>query len=212
MSLQNGLIHKGRAYLWSDTLLIDSDGNPVGHASKAYHGLNWPWAIVQSGLRYAANPHRAVQFIGNAVPRNGAELIELAREALRAEHDDGLLARFLIAYADKGRGARMVFIANDETPFAAPFEPHETVQFACGHSDDRWSTAFVERDLTHLEMRQFIAEQAKRPMLTAFGKEQWGIGGELIETRVTAKGVRSTGLGEFGPLGKATLSANREAA
>jgi hypothetical protein len=198
MSLQNGLIHKGRAYLWSDTLVIDDDGNPVGYASKAYHGLNWPWAIIQSGLRRTENPHRAIQSIGNAIPRNGAELIELAREALRAERDDGLLARFLIAYADKEHGARMVFIANDETPFAAPLEPHETVQFACGHSDDRWSTAFIDRDLTHLEMRQFIAEQAKRPMLTAFGKEQWGIGGELIETRVTAKGVRSTGLGMIG--------------
>lgn len=94
----------------------------------------------------------------------------------------------------------MFFIANDVTPFAAPFEPHETVQFACGHSDDRWSTAFVERDLTHLEMRQFIAEQAKRPMLTVFAKEQWGIGGELIETRVTRKSVRSVSLRLLDPV------------
>ena len=194
MSLQNGLIHKGRAYLWSDTLAIDDEGKPAGYCSKAYHGLEWPWAAIHSGHLRNADPHRVGRAIGLNKPRNGAELIAAAVATLRAERADGLIGRLLLAYADKAEGVRMFFIANDETPFAAPFEPHETVQFACGHSDDHWSTAFVDRDLTHLEMREFIAEQAKRPMLTVFGKEQWGIGGELIETRVTKAGVRSVSL------------------
>lgn len=207
MSLQNGLIHKGRAYLWSDTLAIDESGNPVGHLTKVYHGLEWPWAAIHSGKFRTDNQRRVAYSLGDRKPRNGAELIEAAIAALRIEQRDGLIGRLLLAYAERGQAPRMFFVANDETPFAAPFEPHETVQFACGHSDDRWSTAFAERDLTHLEMREFIAEQAKRPMLTAFGKEQWGIGGELIETRVTKAGVRSISLGEIvagnGPLAEA---------
>jgi hypothetical protein len=197
MSLQNGLIHKGRAYLWSDTLAIDEHGAPVGHLTKTYHGLEWPWAAIQSGKFRTDNQRRVAHSIGDRKPRNGAELIEAARAALRIEHDDGLIGRLLIAFADRGQDVRMVFIANDETPFAAPFEAHETAQFACGHSDDNWTSAFIDRDLTHLEMRQFIAEQVKRPMLTAWGKEQWGIGGELIETRVTRAGVRSLSLGQI---------------
>ena len=46
MTLQNGLIYRGKAYLWTDTALFDPSGQRVGAVSKAFHGRMWPSALT----------------------------------------------------------------------------------------------------------------------------------------------------------------------
>lgn len=198
MTLQNGLIHKGRAYLWTDSLAVDEHGNET-IVSKAIIGLGWPWAAIQSGLMLTNDPVRMARTIGLQYPRNAAELIEACRYALRTDLAEGRPGRLLVAYSCKDAGTRMFLMANDEVlcvPGVAPYEVHETVQFACSAADEHWTREFAARDFTLLDMRAFIDEQIKRRMPTPLG---WGgdFGGELIEVRVTKAGVRPRQLREI---------------
>lgn len=199
MTLQNGLIHKGRAYLWTDEMGIDEHGNRLPIA-KAMTGLAWPWAAIHSGMVLASDQARVSRLIGLKYPRNPAELIEACRHALRTEMEAGRPGRLLVAHSFRAEGSRMFLMANDEVlcvPGVAPYEVHETVQFACSASDERWTREFAARDFDLLDMRQFIDEQVKRPMETplAYGGE---FGGSLIELRVApGKRVRAQILREI---------------
>lgn len=46
MTLQNGAIHDGTAYLWSDTAWFEhGTGRMIGTGPKTLHGVRWPWAV-----------------------------------------------------------------------------------------------------------------------------------------------------------------------
>ncbi len=197
MTLQNGLIHKGKAYLWTDTLAVDHLGNEM-HVSKAMVGLNWPWAGVYSGLMLSADPGRVAGLIGRAIPRNPSELIDACRAALRAEMDEGRHGRLLMAYASRRHGARMFLMGNySDILQIAPYEVQETVQHACSPADENWNQAFADREFTPLEMRQFIGEQVKRPAAPPHGSFGGAFGGNLIELRISPTGVRPRQIGDI---------------
>lgn len=192
MTLQNGLIFRGKAYLWTDTIACDATtGEPVGTISKVLVGTSWPWAAIRSGHLNLDDPHCVARQIGSRSPRNPSELIEACREALRAESDAGRIQRLLIAHPCRERGARLVMIANDQLPGLQSLEPMETVQYANSPADEVSNTAFAERDFSLDDMRQFIDRQVKTPALGYDGITPMRYGGHLIETRVTAKNVRA---------------------
>jgi hypothetical protein len=192
MTLQNGLIHRGKAYLWTDTALWDaSTGTPIGTVSKAFSGVTWPWAGVLSGLMLPNEPYRVQTLIAEANPRDPAELIEATRSALRLEAMAGRHCRVLLAFPCPDYGARMFMIAADAMPFAAPLEPYETVEYMSSGNGSPWAAKFAGKDLTPAMMRKFIDHQIEHPGETVLGWNGHNIGGNIIETRVTAKGAKN---------------------
>lgn len=192
MTLQNGLIHKGRAYLWTDTALWEAaTGKAIGEVSKAFTGTQWPWGAVLSGTMRTDDPYRVQKAIGDAWPANPAELIEVTRDALRREALQGLMGRVLLAYPCPEYGARMFLIASDELPFAKPFEPFETVEYMCFGNGEPWAAEFAGKDLTPSMMRRFIDRQIENPSQTVLGWQGRTIGGNVVELKVTAEGVDS---------------------
>lgn len=192
MTLQNGLIWQRRAYLWTDTLLTDpKTGDGIGEVSKSIIGLAWPWAAIHSGEMLPDNPHVLTERLGKMKPRNEAELIEACRSVLQQEHDEERLGRLLVAYSYRREGARMFFMSTDETAAGPAFIAHPTVQHACSHADDEWNGRFTASEFTLDEMRGFIDAQLKQPSPTVYGYPTT-YGGNLIEVRVTPKGVRPT--------------------
>lgn len=198
MTLQNGLVWKRRAYLWCDTAVADTaTGAIVGHASKAMTGLGWPWAAVHSGELRTDDLAAVAGHIGKAHPTNETELIEACRVALHREADEGRIGRLLVAYACRHDGARMFFMATDDTAAGPAFMAHPTVQHACSPASDLWNNRFVSSEFTVEEMRGFIASQIEQPNPTVYGYPAT-YGGNLIEVRVTGAGVRPTLRGGLG--------------
>jgi hypothetical protein len=191
VTLQNGLIHNGKAYLWTDTALWEAEtGKRIGDVAKAFTGLEWPWAAVLSGTSLPQDPFRVQAMIGAAYPASPADLIEVTRDALRREAIEGRMCRVLLAYPCPTYGARMFHIAADSWPGRVAFEPFETIEYMSSGNGSLWAAQFAGRDLTPREMRRFIDYQIADPGESVHG---WPsrLGGNLIETKVSAAGVKS---------------------
>ncbi|MDP3675766.1 MAG: hypothetical protein Q8R44_11825 [Novosphingobium sp.] len=199
MTLMNGLVHGGKGYLWSDTALFDrATGQFRGHLPKAFTGTLWPWAAAISGLYDLNDPHRVARAIGGALPFDTPALLKAAVAALRDELKAGLPCRLLVAVPCTDYGARLYFIAADETGLTPPFVPLELVEFT---SSGNGSQRYAEIDalgFTPARMLEFIDHQYASPTDTVQGWSGCTIGGDAIEVEVSAAGVTSRVVREWG--------------
>ena len=190
MTLMNGLIYEGKAYLWTDSLFCDvNTGEPQGHVAKAFTGALWPWAILTTGFYDMNDPHRIARRVAEALPMTTEALLQAGVDALRAELAAGLSCRLLVAVPCPDYGARLYFIAADETGLTPPFVPLETIEFM---SSGNGSKRYAEIDalgFTPARMLGFIDYQHETPTETVGGRREYSIGGEVIELVVSAEGV-----------------------
>lgn len=197
MTLANGLVHEGKAYLWTDTAIIDvKSGEHRGHIEKAFHGLHWPWAAVHSGEFDMSDPHRVKRLIAEANPMDGPELIAASERALLLEAAAGRQGRLLVAHTCPTYGARLWFIASDENPVSAPFKAEEFLQMT---SSGNGSARFAELDAKGFNprrMRQFIDWQFANPSESVLGYSV-PLGGNVIELEVSDAGVERKLAREF---------------
>lgn len=192
MTLMNGLIHQGRAYLWTDTALWDQKaGEQIGHGEKAISGTLWPWAAVHSGHWDATDPDKIKRRLAERPNLTGEGLLRDAIEVLRLEAAEGRLGRLLIALPCSQYGARLFMVANDDLPFAKAYTPYETVEYMCSGNGAPWAAEFAGRDLSPDDMRRFIELQTQHPSDFVDGWSGIGIGGNILEIEVTGEGVES---------------------
>lgn len=191
MTLMNGLIYERQAYLWTDSAVFTRDGKLAGHMPKAFAGELWPWAAVVSGLYDTSDPYRVARTIGEALPLSIETLLIAGVAALRAEAARGLTCRLLIAAACPTYGARMYFIAADETPLAPPFEPLETVEFFSSGNGSSRHAELDAKGFTPARVLEFIDYQAETPIPTVEGWAGQTIGGDIVELCVGEAGVTS---------------------
>ena len=191
MTLQNGLIHAGRAYLWTDTAAWNpTTGQQIGHLDKAITGLLWPWAVVHSGLmRTTDNPIFAR--LTDNWSLTSERLLQTATAALRQEAAEGRHGRLLIAHTCQTYGARMFLISTEDEPFTPAFTPYETIEYMSSGNGTDFAAEFAGRDMTPADMRRFIEHQTTHPCEKLVGGTFVGIGGNIIEIEVQAKGVQS---------------------
>jgi len=188
----NGLIHDRRAYLWTDTRLYHpTTGETLGEGAKAFEGAAWTWAAVHAGTFPMDDPHVLKRRITERWPIGGEALLAAAIDALRLEADEGRIGRLLLAYPCEEHGARMFHLANDAMPFAAAYEPYETVEFMSSGNGEPWAAQFSGRDLTPADMRRFIDYQVETPSETVCGWTGLSIGGNVVEIEVSSEGVTS---------------------
>lgn len=191
MTLQNGLVHEGRAYLWTDTMLYDPEtGADMGRAAKAFHGIAWPWAAVYSGLMDTSDLHKVARRVSEPWPLTGESLLKAAQDALRLEAEEGRQGRLLIAYPCSQYGARMFLIANEELPFAKAYEPHELGEYRSAGNGEPWAAEFAGEDLlSPADMRRFIDLQIENPAHTVHGWSGHTIGGNIVEIEISDERV-----------------------
>ncbi len=193
MTLQNGLIHAGSAFLWTDTALFHHETSErIGEVPKAFYGQVWPWAAVHSGLIDLADPHKVARLVSEQWPITLESLLKAARNALRLEAAEGRPGRLLIAYLCPELGPRLFMVAADELPGQMPYEPRELGAFMCGGADAPWADEFSRNDhISPAEMRALIDKQIEHPVETVQGWQGRFIGGNVVEIEVSAAGVES---------------------
>tara|TARA_Y100000815_G_C13166810_1_gene433982 strand:+ start:174 stop:803 length:630 start_codon:yes stop_codon:yes gene_type:complete len=197
MTLMNGLMYQGKAYLWVDTAIWDTaTGERIGHTEKAFMGNLWPWAAVHTGHADTQDLHKLARRMAERPNLTAEGLIRDATEVLQMEADEGRLGRLLLAYPCPEYGARITLISNrDLPPIAKAYAPTDAGSFICsGRSEDwarDWMPIFDEGDPTPDDVRRFIREQAKHPFDTEDGWNIVGIGGNIIEIEVSPLGVQS---------------------
>ena len=95
MTLQNGMIYNGRAYLWTDTLIYNGrTGQPVGVMEKSFHGLIQPYAGTFSV--WGCDTSKIIEAIATDNPQNMRDLVKAAQLAMMENVGDGI-ARMLLA-------------------------------------------------------------------------------------------------------------------
>lgn len=192
MTLQNGLIHGGRGYLWTDTMLYDAEtGEPLGVAPKAFHGTTWPWAAVLSGTMPADDLYKVPRFIADAWPLGTETLLAAGAAALRSEAAEGRMGRLLFCVPCPVNGARLYFIASDDVGWNEPFVPEELIEFTSSGNGSPLHQRYDKIGFTPARMRRFIDYQIEEPSETVLGRKQRTIGGNVVELEVTAEGVDS---------------------
>lgn len=192
MTLQNGLVHEGKGYLWTDTALWDvRSGSIVGEAAKAFTGTYWPWAAVLSGAFDLNALYRIPEIISRAMPRDVSELLEVGRDALALEASAGRFSRLLFCVPDAEFGAMLHFIAADDVGFARPFEPIRTVQFTSSCGTTSRYAEYDRKGFTPSLMRKFVGFQERKPEQTVFGNFEHTIGGNIVEIELANARVQS---------------------
>lgn len=197
MTLQNGLVEGGKAYLWTDTLLLSGEtGKALGIAPKAFYGWYRPWA---ASLTMIGNPAylSIAERLGKVDPETEDQLIEEAQLALMDYSADGSLGRLLLACCFDE--PRLYGIASDHLmgiPFAAYSFDHYVAPAMTG-----------SRPVTLAEMPGVIAGQVLgnhawegNPRLSAAPHK---IGGTIVEICVAPEGVTERELVLSGKAGRA---------
>ncbi|BBI19855.1 hypothetical protein EKJ_07020 [Qipengyuania flava] len=182
MTLQNGLIHNGKAYLWTDTLAYHPDHKtPLFHVTKTFHDISEKWVATFSGDTPGEFPHFVPQEIVNREAKTERQLIEACIAALKTLRlDHGLMQRVLLAFQCADNGARMFLIPGDDLGFAGAFEPFETIQFMSYGATFPGAPCDPE---TPGEMRRFIEWQKALPNASPYG-------GDLIQTEISMAGMK----------------------
>lgn len=189
MTLQNGLLHQGEAFMWSDTGFWSESGKRVGSGCKAFAGQLWPWAGTFSGASPIDDPYRIVRLISELPAPTPAGLLNVAGTALMMESSEGRDCRLLLAFPCHIQGARLYHLAADEFPDRARFEPVMTSKFVCWGFEEEWYAPFRGRDLTPAEMRQVVTLQLHGNAAAMFELEVEEPVSDIIETRVGRAGV-----------------------
>src|SRR5688572_29125915 len=148
MTLQNGLIHDRKAYLWSDTAFWNDTGQRIGTAPKVFTGTLWPWAATFSGFSPSDQPCRLVELMAPPLARTPARRIDAARECLAAEQKSGRDCRRLLAWPCPEAGARMYHIAAEKFPGrSAPLQPVRLSSYMCWGAEADWCAPYRGRYL-----------------------------------------------------------------
>lgn len=189
MTLQNGLFHRGEAYLWSDTGFWHPSGARAGSGCKTFAGSLFPWAGTFSGASPALEPYRLVRLISEKLALTPTALIEAVIDVLRAESRKGRDNRVLLAFPCAVQGARLYHIAADAMPGRLPFEPVCVAKYSCWGAEEDWYAPFAGRDLTPAEMREVVALQLQGNAGALFEMEVDEPVSDIIETRVGRAGI-----------------------
>ncbi|MEO1921822.1 MAG: hypothetical protein ABGW84_08065 [Sphingomonadaceae bacterium] len=181
MTLQCGLIHGGKAYLWTDTLAYGGDHKtPLFHVTKTFHDATRKWTGIISGDLPPDNLHMVPQAIADAEPKTERQLVDAVIAAVKASHGMGYAARFLFAFPCADRGARMFMVASEDLPFTCAFRAHELVQYA-SHGGDQLLRPCDPK--TPVDMMRYIAWTKKLP-------SPHPLGGDLIQTEIGMDGMQ----------------------
>lgn len=186
MTLQNGLIHRGRGFLWTDTALFDPDnGKIVGEYPKAMTGEHWPWMVVLSGDLDKSDPLSVQHALTRDDPRTTEELLRAGRAALQEHAIKGLMGRLLFCVPDPAYGAMLYFIASDATGVAPPFTPRPLTQFTSSGNGTPLFNKLDRQGFTPKRMRRFVDWQASHAGETVHGNTFHSIGGDIIEIELS---------------------------
>lgn len=197
MTLQNGLIENGKAYLWSDSLLLNGDtGQTIGLMQKAFFGMTEPWAL---SFTLFGNPHCRVFTweMERADPKNCDQLIAAAESALRQYCSDGSTGRVLLASC---WGEPRLFGISSDAIHGLPWGV-----YSMDHHVAPWHTA-GEMNVSLDEMPEVIAEQVTGDFQWMGGTPIAGakrkIGGQIVQLEVSPSGVRESEVKLAGRAGK----------
>ena len=192
MTLQNGLIHNRRGYLWSSTATWDAETQQsCGDVSKVFIGTKWPWAAVATGFMEMAQPYMAQEMIADTDPQSVSDLLNAARQAVREVSDRVGIFRLLLCGSNSRSGPEMFLIASDPVCGADPFVPVPIGEYYSSGRGDAKFDAYVQRPCTPNRMRKLIRYQASlRGGTVIEGFEGPPIAGNIIEAEVSAGGVK----------------------
>jgi hypothetical protein len=192
MTLQNGLVHGGRAYLWTDTAFYDAfTGELLGFDSKAMQGLYWPWAGVLSSI--GGDPHEIARMVGEAWPADVPSVLRATAAALRSYASHGHTARVLLAtWQDR---PQLWMVATDDAGGDGPFVPTEATHYLnFGNTLPAYKRA-AAKGFNPKRMHRVIDAQIAEPFelagtFAATGRRHW-LGGNVVEIEVSGEGVES---------------------
>lgn len=192
MTLQNGLVHGGSAFLWCDTAFFDTaTGKLVALDSKAMQGLYWPWAGIMASN--GGIPHTIARDIGEAWPSDVPSLLAATIAALRSYAAQGYSARVLLAaYEDR---PQLWLVGTDDCTGEGAFVPCEASHYLAFGNDLPEYRRAVSKGLTPKRMANIIDAQIAQPFelagsFASAGKRVW-VGGAVVETKVSRAGVES---------------------
>ncbi len=193
MTLQNGLVHGRKAYLWCDTAWWNTaTGELVCMDSKAFSGACWPFAGTLS--TWGDDPHLIVKHLGRLAPVGLDHLLTAARAVLREFSVEGRGGRLLLASYDIA--PRLHMIASDKIwQEVEPFEPVEIDHFTSSGNDTAAYRVAAAKGFNPKRMRRVIDAQCVTPFagvdaLAGLGDRVW-IGGNVVRLEVGAEGVTS---------------------
>ena len=191
MTLQNGLIHRDKAYLWTDEGYFEAaTGKLLFLDSKALKSLTWPYAVSTSSN--GGNPHEIFAAIGAAAPTDLSSLLLAVSDALSAYAAQGFTAFVLVAAWE--REARLFLVSTiDRGPDDPAFQPIEILHHVCtGQHLPAYHDA-VAAGLTPQNMARVIDAQIVTPFalqgpMGSSGERIW-FGGGVVQIEVTRDGI-----------------------
>ncbi|GAA3801975.1 hypothetical protein GCM10022600_25190 [Qipengyuania pelagi] len=197
MTLQNGLIANGKAYLWTDSLVLNGEtGEPLGLAKKAIFGQSQPWAMSFTTI---GNPNFSVFAweMERADPKDTDQLIEAALLGLRQYCSDGSLGRVLLASC--WNEPRLFGISSDAIhglPWGVYSMDHHVAPW---HSTEEMTvTLNTMPDIIAEQVTGNFSWQGGEPIARATRK----IGGQIARIEVSPSGVRESEIQLAGRAGK----------
>lgn len=194
MTLQNGAIHDGTAYLWSDTAWFEhGTGRMIGTGPKTLHGLRWPWAVSTTLVGCDQTSFAGiVGHVGNADPADIPALLDTCTDALRAftEAGEGRTGRLMVAAWDYTLNTARLFFITSDVVVGPAFEPAEALHLVSGGTGSDAYRGFVDSGNQPKHMQSLIAVQRKEVWnVPGFAPGHY-VGGEVVRHAVTAEGVR----------------------
>lgn len=197
MTLQNGMVHGNKVYLWTDTMVLDGDTCEVlGAMPKGFYGLNHPFAGTLSNI--GTPPRSLLEAIGHGKTSTEDELVHTAQLALMDYCADGSTARLLLGCCFTE--PRLYYIAGDDMN-GMPFAAYTVAQYISPqHQNSTEAVAFAR-------MPSVIADQATGQYLPhghlgSLGKRQT-VGGTIVQIEVSRDGVTERELVLRGKAGRA---------
>lgn len=193
MTLQNGLTHGRKAYLWCDTAYWDySTGDLAYHAPKAFQGKSWPFA--GSFSTWGGDCLAIAEHIGNSHPKDLGELLDVTVDAMRWFAKTGGDGRILLASYHNGPHLHVI-PCHEIFPGYAAFEPVEIDHFVCSANQSDAYKMAARLGMTPKRMRRVIDAQCVTPFaghanLAGLGDRVW-IAGNVVRLEVSAAGVTS---------------------
>lgn len=198
MTLQNGLVHGDKTYLWVDSGWFDpATGDMKIEQAKHFLGLSFPFAGCFSSS--GGNPYAMVDHINHLFPICTAALVEAASSALRAYAATGHAGSLLIAAWD-GEPRLFLIRSFDGLPGSdePAFEPIEVLHHLCVGAGTPEIEALRSEGLTRRRMHKVINAQIRIPFSyhETFGPiaATRGIGGSITEIVVSRRGVDTSTL------------------
>lgn len=192
MTLQNGLIYRDRAYLWTDEGFFDgATGKLLCLDSKAMKSLTWPYALCTASN--GGVPHEIMHDVASAAPTDLASLLSAVSDALRAYALKGFTASVLVA-AWEGEARLFLVSSIDRGADDPAFRPIEILHHVCTGMHLPAYHEAVAAGLTPQSMAKVIDAQIEQPFeldgpMAAVGKRLW-FGGGIVQIEVSKDGVR----------------------